>query len=345
MRVSGHHSNAHAVAEHNALRRNPPLWGAAGPRHADWRARSQALDRPPNLTPDIAFLARWGIPLNVLRLAANLASRRGTEPSQELFAIGFDPSRYWGLLAQDLGLTVVADLDEARLPNRLGFVTADAVRLASYVMVELRGEPVLVLAPGPDEIAPLAARLKHTPCIRDRILIAAPETIRGFLLARRKTALSHYAVNRLAQVMPRFSARDFGAEEAMRGRATLLAAALALLLLAPAAAVQTLLFLATLFFFNCSFWKLTAALRPVHPLRLEAVPTARLPSYTVLVPLYREAAVVPDLVRHLAAIDYPALCINRTKGDSVASPVVLGCCDDACLCLLSPGRNVQCSPR
>ncbi len=314
MRVAGFQVAGRGAADRTAVSRSPLIASEAGPRHADWRARSRTLDRPPSLTPDIAFLARRGIPLHVLNLAASLAARRGTEPSRELFAIGFDPNRYWALLAQDLGLNFVANLDDARLPNRLGFVTAEAVRLASYVLVEIGGRSVVAMAPRTDEIALLAARLKQTPSLKDRILIAAPETIRGFLLARRKTALTHYAVNRLAQVMPRFSARDLGAEEAMRGRATLLAAALALVMLAPAAATQTLLFLGTMFFFNCSFWKLAAAFSPLRPLRLEAVPTARLPSYTVLVPLYREAAVVPDLVRHLAAMDYPALCIKRTKG-------------------------------
>lgn len=41
------------------------------------------------------------------------------------------------------------------------------------------------------------------------------------------------------------------------------------------------------------------------PGSLETLPDAELPRYTVLVPLYREAAVVPELVRRLSAMDYP----------------------------------------
>ncbi|MEU5874541.1 glycosyltransferase [Glycomyces sp. NPDC047369] len=41
------------------------------------------------------------------------------------------------------------------------------------------------------------------------------------------------------------------------------------------------------------------------PGALETFPDAELPRYTVLVPLYREAAVVPGLVRRLSAMDYP----------------------------------------
>jgi len=43
---------------------------------------------------------------------------------------------------------------------------------------------------------------------------------------------------------------------------------------------------------NCSFWKLAAAFRHLRPLRLEPIFDDRLPTYAVLVPLYREAALV-----------------------------------------------------
>jgi cellulose synthase/poly-beta-1,6-N-acetylglucosamine synthase-like glycosyltransferase len=43
-----------------------------------------------------------------------------------------------------------------------------------------------------------------------------------------------------------------------------------------------------------------------EPGALETFPDSELPRYTVLVPLYREAAVVPGLVRRLSALDYPA---------------------------------------
>ncbi|GAA2139184.1 glycosyltransferase family 2 protein [Glycomyces algeriensis] len=43
-----------------------------------------------------------------------------------------------------------------------------------------------------------------------------------------------------------------------------------------------------------------------EPGALQTFPDTELPRYTVLVPLYREAAVVPGLVRRLSALDYPA---------------------------------------
>ena len=46
--------------------------------------------------------------------------------------------------------------------------------------------------------------------------------------------------------------------------------------------------------------------RPVRPQRPPALPDEKLPSYSVLVPLYDEANVVPPLVRYLSRLDYPA---------------------------------------
>ena len=61
----------------------------------------------------------------------------------------------------------------------------------------------------------------------------------------------------------------------------------------------------TLFFLNCSFWKLASAFGRRRQLRLEPIFDDRLPTYAVLVPLYREAGVVRQLVASLAEIDYP----------------------------------------
>lgn len=47
-------------------------------------------------------------------------------------------------------------------------------------------------------------------------------------------------------------------------------------------------------------------LEPVTQEEVRLLPEAELPTYTVLVPLYREARVVPGLLSHLVTLDYPA---------------------------------------
>jgi cellulose synthase/poly-beta-1,6-N-acetylglucosamine synthase-like glycosyltransferase len=89
------------------------------------------------------------------------------------------------------------------------------------------------------------------------------------------------------------------------GHKALLAALLALVLVAPIMTLNVIWLLFALFFLNCSYWKLAAAFRRVRLLRVEPLSEAALPRYSVLVPLYREAAVVPELVDHLSRLDYP----------------------------------------
>lgn len=93
--------------------------------------------------------------------------------------------------------------------------------------------------------------------------------------------------------------------------ALLLASVLAALAVAP---VRTLYLLGAalnlVFLFNVLL-RLYAALRlpaadRAAPAGVARPADAALPLYTVLLPLYREQRVVADLVRHLAALDYPA---------------------------------------
>jgi cellulose synthase/poly-beta-1,6-N-acetylglucosamine synthase-like glycosyltransferase len=246
------------------------------------------------------------LPPSIPELAYRLALARGTEARQELFAIGFDRERYWSMLAKDLGLQFTTDLAGARLVSHAEFLTTEAVRHATSALVEIAGETVLLRAPNGAELARLRRSLLETPGLAKRVLIVPPEVIRSFLVKHRNHVLSHYAVNRLSRTLPRFSAKYLGGSRRLTAPPTLACAAFGLLLLSPGNVAQALFLLATVLFTNSSFWKLAAALHVAVPLRVEPLGEAALPTYTVLVPLYREAAVVPELLRHLQAMRYPA---------------------------------------
>jgi len=251
-------------------------------------------------------LARQGVPARILRLASQLAACRGTAPRDELLAFGLDRDRYWRSIALDLGIAFAPELGAAELVVDAHFVTTEVLRRANTITVRLAGETLLVRAPEPEELPELARRLRGNPTLARRLRIAAPETIRAVLVARRNTALSSFAVNRLARALPRFSARRLGSGRDAGSPRLLASAGLGVILVAPQHAAHAILLLAALFFANCAFWKLAAALSHPRPLRLEPLASRELPTYTVLVPLYREAAVVPDLLYHLGHLDYPA---------------------------------------
>jgi glycosyltransferase XagB len=282
-----------------ALARASP--GAIAPERAfDRHARPADFESE----TEIGFLTRRGVPARLLSIAVRRAVEHGTSPLQEMFALGFGKQRYWSLLADDLGVAFVDDLSGAALEADSGLLAIEAVRRAASVLVRLNGRPPLVTAPSRDELQLLRRRLHSTPELRSRIAIATPETIRAFNAARRHGALSRYALSRLAGVLPRLSSGQQYAK-GMRGPMALVAATLAILLLAPIATIFATMVLSSFFFVNCSFWKLATAFRRLHPLKLEPLSDRQLPTYAVLVPLYREAAVVRDLVAHLARLDYP----------------------------------------
>ncbi len=262
------------------------------------------LERPRPET-ELEFLRRLGVAQPLLASAARKASRHGTPLLNELFASGFDRQRYWSMLAGDLGLGFADDLTGATLLADPALLATDAVRLATAVLVRIGPQTVLVAAPRHEEIALLRNRLRATPALADRVRIAAPETIRAFIVARRHGALTHYALNRLAGVLPRLSAGRQSAK-GVSGPSALVAAALAVTLLTPVAALTTLGLFCTLFFVNCSVWKLAAAFGRLRKFRLEPIFDDHLPTYAVLVPLYREAAIVEDLIAQLSRLDYPS---------------------------------------
>ncbi|NLO74357.1 MAG: glycosyltransferase [candidate division WS1 bacterium] len=88
----------------------------------------------------------------------------------------------------------------------------------------------------------------------------------------------------------------------------------ALILWQPWATVITLNTLAILFYLLHIGYKFFLVYRSLHhsskikipPVALSTLRPENLPTYSILVPLYREAAVVPSIVAALAALEYPA---------------------------------------
>lgn len=295
-----------------------PRLGRVEPRFFEgtdrWPAgvKSPPPRRPTASPPDVEFLLRHGIPENIVHLATSLAAARGTPAREELLGIGFDAVRYWSLLAEELGLSFAETLSAAEPHPGAPTLAGDAVRRASAVFVSLDGLMRLAVAPEPGGIGSLADRLHRNPGMADR-LIVPPAEIRRFLVAHSSAEIARRAVGGLAERLPELSARHIGVTRRSRGAIALFGASLVLVLVAPGLALWLLAALMSVFFLNCVLWKLGAALGAPRPQRCEAVPDAVLPAYSVLVPLYREAGVLADLVEHLARLDYPALCSKSTK--------------------------------
>lgn len=159
---------------------------------------------------------------------------------------------------------------------------------------------------------------------RRRIALITRQELIDMLIARRGKGVLHRATWRLRQIRPGESAADGvalwqllclfafaglvtgAAAISFRDTMTLLSAALSLVFL-----VTVGLRLVAAEQLAGRKWRVARC----DPLANTA--DADLPRYTILVPLLREAGVLPALVENLRALDYPALRSKRTKGFSL----------------------------
>jgi cellulose synthase/poly-beta-1,6-N-acetylglucosamine synthase-like glycosyltransferase len=127
-------------------------------------------------------------------------------------------------------------------------------------------------------------------------------------VARSKTRNDRFAALDLDRASPTPRAADAarnGPSPTQWVVAVMLLAALAIFLaINPRGAAQSLHMGLFLVFSANTLWRLLAIVI-ARPPETAPTPTELLPSYTVIVPLYREAAMVPGLIAALNAIDYP----------------------------------------
>jgi len=136
--------------------------------------------------------------------------------------------------------------------------------------------------------------------------LAPAAQVEAAILSVHGDQLKREAVEGLAWRMPELSAHIV----VTRGQGWLLAAMvfllLGLLLLSPAIMLSFLaVSLSAAFIASGLFRAVLAWIGAGRPDPAHKVPRHGLPRYTILVPLYREAAVLPGLVQALQALDYP----------------------------------------
>jgi cellulose synthase/poly-beta-1,6-N-acetylglucosamine synthase-like glycosyltransferase len=138
-----------------------------------------------------------------------------------------------------------------------------------------------------------------------RVLVAEPADI--------DTRLDH-SLNALRDIAPHLSSATVLDRRQRNVLIWLSIALLAGLLLAPVPTAVALVTLATVVYIATIFHRVLMVLRSrksdsvatISDEEAMAIPDNRLPIYTVLVPMYHEAAVVPQLLESLRSLEYPA---------------------------------------
>ncbi|HUG63574.1 MAG TPA: glycosyltransferase, partial [Methylomirabilota bacterium] len=195
--------------------------------------------------------------------------------------------------AADLG-----DLDPAsvRLPH-----PRIASRLTSFVFVDRDGKVVRVVAPQPRDLLDLLDVLKADP----GIVLTTQRCLAGSLLDRVSRRTMDEAVTVLSRLDPGLSARS-RPSPLQRAAIVLAVAAVPVGLIAwPPGAWGLMHLLSASTFAALGYLRYVACTSEIGPRPLAPMEPGELPSYTVLVALYREAHMVRGLVEALERLDYP----------------------------------------
>jgi cellulose synthase/poly-beta-1,6-N-acetylglucosamine synthase-like glycosyltransferase len=147
-----------------------------------------------------------------------------------------------------------------------------------------------------------------------RFVVATSWDIRNLLLTVFHKAIADEAANELFRQNPGLSARVVFSRGQKIGFAALAVVGAVALVLWPVQTVITVLTIVSLAFLGSTVFKFLVAMRGakydiverVTREQVEALTDAELPTYTVLVPVFKEANIVPQLVGNLGKIDYPA---------------------------------------
>ena len=208
------------------------------------------------------------------------------------------PEAYYAALAQSLGLPFLPQ-GSFRADAQLELLPPPGFSGPLFCGRTPSGERLAVFAPLPETVPAIRALLERTPSLRARLASATPAALD---LAARAAVPGL----RLASERPEVSARAV----LTRGQIAVAGLAFAAFCLGRLLSVEALVIfvsvLVTLLGMLLGALRLAAGLSQTpspRPTRL--LPPGRLPRYSVLVPLYREARVAASLVRHLEALDYP----------------------------------------
>jgi cellulose synthase/poly-beta-1,6-N-acetylglucosamine synthase-like glycosyltransferase len=250
-----------------------------------------------------------------LSFARAAKARTGSHIDDILVSQGIvTPDALRSVMARAWGLPVL-DLNSTKHDGALMH------RWSGQMMVAENWMPIRRLADGSILVAtsriPDAERSEHI----ERTLglpvsygVATSWDIRNLVLRVFHVEIADEAANELFRQNPALSARLVVSAGQRNGFIALLAVGLISLMLWPSAVVIALLAMVSVVFLAGTTVKFLVAMRGakydvverVTAEQVAAVDDSELPIYTVLVPVFREANIVGQLVRNLGAIDWPA---------------------------------------
>lgn len=255
------------------------------------------------LPVELAFLTRHGLAPSRLTDVAEKARRNRSEPAREAIARGLiDETGFYRALAAEMGLAFLA----LPPPLRPGG-GHDAILRQGIAPTDGDARFRFILAP---EGPALRRMIETGPRNRADIAVTTPRGFGDALRHSNAGALAEHAAGLDAAGLRRDSARTGASRGQVIAAGCGVSAAAIGGVLAPLETFFGLALLLGPLFLGLILLRLAASIERTAPDLWRShrwrIDDARLPVYTVAVPLYRELAVLRQLTDALGALDYPA---------------------------------------
>jgi cellulose synthase/poly-beta-1,6-N-acetylglucosamine synthase-like glycosyltransferase len=242
-----------------------------------------------------------------IALFADRAARNGTTIEQELLADGsIEPDAYYAAMARLLRLPFLQSLDPDRIVDS-PYLDIQLIRPMTVRLTHPRRAPVTVIVPEARRLKDLAVMLERLPSLRADMAVAAPTAVRQAVWSVGAARRVRETVRALFDWRPQFSARItfWGKQGFYAGFAV--SALLVAAVIAPELTLACAHCTMSLFYFAAMVLRIAALRTRKRPAaRMQELPAAEnLPVYTVMVALYKEAALAGQLVSTLGRLHWP----------------------------------------
>ncbi|MEJ1118045.1 glycosyltransferase [Phyllobacterium sp. CCNWLW109] len=259
------------------------------------------------LEPSIAArLCYAGLPKTALVEAFTRYRQNGTSFIEELYAVnGIDHLLLTQCLAEEAGLVFENIDDDLHIISPSGAEFVDMRHRRHIVGVTADFTLKIYTAPTLSTIARIKQGLVDRGVEGPPVNIISPARLTQFFLAKHSDHLARNAVNMLENG-PRHSARTVadGQQGVIIGM--IITVCLFLAMLAPNSLWQAFHALFSLLFMGCILLRFLAGRHASNQtVQLMKSTSGSLPKYTVMVALYKEAEVVPQLVEAMKQLDWP----------------------------------------
>ena len=264
------------------------------------RASGTATRRQPSALPIELAAFEGMIDPALLEAAARRAETIGVGGDEVLRCHRIlSPDQIAATLAEKLGLEIDPLQDE------LAPAALEAACAGVLARCAPEQDTQITVAPRGDGVRRLAEAIAHAPELARNLRIASPERLAAHVRKVCADELAREAVYGLHERRPDLSAIGYGWGQLRWFTIAFSAAVIGAGVLAP-----DRLFVATEYILAFCFiaWTLLRTIACLFPQQGTArvdIPERYLPIYTIIVPMYREAPVVPKLIAALQRFDYP----------------------------------------